>query len=57
MARCLASVKSAGSPGRTGQPEAHLRTALWLREREPLTRLVSLDLGQIQAARELCLPA
>lgn len=35
---------------------AHLRTALWFHEREPLTRFVSLDLPQVQAARELGLP-
>jgi len=35
---------------------AHLRTALWFHEHEPLTRFVSLDAGQVQAARELRLP-
>jgi len=35
---------------------AHLRTALWFHEREPLRRFVSLDSGQTQAARELGLP-
>jgi hypothetical protein len=35
---------------------AHLRTALWFHEREPLSRFVSLDTAQIQAARELGLP-
>lgn len=35
---------------------AHLRTALWFHEREPLTRFVSLDAVQIQGARELRLP-
>ena len=35
---------------------AHLRTALWFHEREPLRRFVSLDAGQTQAARELGLP-
>lgn len=35
---------------------AHLRTALWFHEREPLTRFVSLDAAQTQAARELGLP-
>ena len=35
---------------------AHLRTALWFHEREPLTRFVSLDAGQNRAARELGLP-
>ena len=32
---------------------AHLRTALWFHEREPLSRFVSLDTAQTQAAREL----
>jgi hypothetical protein len=35
---------------------AHLRTALWFHEHEPLTRFVSLDVGQVQAAREVRLP-
>jgi hypothetical protein len=35
---------------------AHLRTAMWFHEQEPLTRFVSLDGPQIQAARELGLP-
>lgn len=35
---------------------AHLRTALWFHERERLTRFVSLDEAQNQAARELGLP-
>ena len=35
---------------------AHLRTALWFHQREPLTRFVSLDTAQTQAARELGLP-
>jgi len=35
---------------------AHLRTALWFHEREPLRRFVSLDAAQTQAARELGLP-
>jgi len=35
---------------------AHLRTALWFHQREPLTRFVSLDASQNQAARELGLP-
>jgi len=34
----------------------HLRTATWFHEREPLTRFVSLDVAQRQAARELGLP-
>lgn len=35
---------------------AHLRTALWFHRRSPLTRFVSMDRAQIQAARELRLP-
>ena len=35
---------------------AHLRTALWYHQREPLTRFVSLDQAQIQGATELGLP-
>lgn len=35
---------------------AHLRTALWFHEPEPLSRFVSLDTAQTQAARELGLP-
>jgi hypothetical protein len=35
---------------------AHLRTALWFHQREPITRFVSLDTAQTQAARELGLP-
>ncbi|MCZ6794019.1 MAG: type II toxin-antitoxin system VapC family toxin [Planctomycetota bacterium] len=35
---------------------AHLRTALWFHAREPLTRFVTLDQAQVQAARELGLP-
>jgi hypothetical protein len=35
---------------------AHLRTAAWFHEREPLTRFVTLDAPQRQAARELRLP-
>jgi hypothetical protein len=35
---------------------AHLRTALWFHERQPLSRFVSLDAAQTQAARELGLP-
>ena len=35
---------------------AHLRTAMWFHDREPLTRFVSLDAAQTQAARELGLP-
>ena len=34
----------------------HLRTALWFHQRQPLTRFVSLDRPQEQAARELGLP-
>ena len=36
---------------------AHLRTAVWFHERDPLTRFVTLDSAQQQAARELGLPA
>lgn len=35
---------------------AHLRTALWFHEREPLTRLVTLDDTLAAAAREVGLP-
>ena len=35
---------------------AHLRTALWFHAREPLTRFVSLDGPQNDAAREVGLP-
>ena len=35
---------------------AHLRTALWFHRHEPLTRLVSLDSNQNDAAREVHLP-
>ena len=35
---------------------AHLRTAAWFHEREPLTRFVTLDQAQEQAAVELGLP-
>jgi hypothetical protein len=35
---------------------AHLRTALWFQAQEPLTRFVSMDAPQNQAARELGLP-
>lgn len=35
---------------------AHLRTAIWFHERQPLTRFLSLDAAQNQAARELALP-
>ena len=34
----------------------HLRTALWFHQRQALTRFVSLDAPQNQAARELGLP-
>lgn len=36
---------------------AHLRTALWFHQQQALTRFVSLDAAQNQAARELGLPA
>jgi hypothetical protein len=35
---------------------AHLRSALWFHQRQALTRFVSLDAPQNQAARELGLP-
>jgi predicted nucleic acid-binding protein len=35
---------------------AHLRTALWFHEREPLSRFVTLDETQAAAAREAGLP-
>jgi hypothetical protein len=35
---------------------AHLRTALWFHQQQALTRFVSLDAPQNQAARELGLP-
>lgn len=35
---------------------AHLRTALWFHADERLTRFVTMDTGQEQAARELGLP-
>jgi hypothetical protein len=35
---------------------AHLRTALWFHDREPLTRFVTVDDTQRLAARELGLP-
>jgi len=35
---------------------AHLRTALWFHEQAPLSRFVTLDEDQKQAARELRLP-
>ena len=35
---------------------AHLRTAAWFQQRDALTRFVSLDGVQNQAARELGLP-
>lgn len=35
---------------------AHLATALWFHQRDPLTRFVSLDTNQNLAARELGLP-
>jgi hypothetical protein len=34
----------------------HLRTALWFHRERPLSRFVSLDTAQNQAARELGLP-
>lgn len=35
---------------------AHMRTALWFHAAEPLTRFVTMDASQKQAARELGLP-
>jgi hypothetical protein len=35
---------------------AHLRTALWFHQQQPLDRFVSLDAAQLQAGRELGLP-
>jgi len=35
---------------------AHLRTALWFHRQSPITRFVSLDERQLQAARQLDLP-
>ncbi|MDP2319077.1 MAG: hypothetical protein Q8O42_07050 [Acidobacteriota bacterium] len=35
---------------------AHMRTALWFHAAEPLTRFVTMDVSQKQAARELGLP-
>ncbi len=35
---------------------AHLRTALWFHSREPISRFVSLDAAQREAAKELGLP-
>jgi predicted nucleic acid-binding protein len=35
---------------------AHLRTALWFHAEEPITRFVTVDAAQAQAAKELGLP-
>ena len=35
---------------------AHLRTALWFHDRDPLRRFITLDADQEQAAREVGLP-
>ena len=35
---------------------AHMRTALWFHAAEPITRFVTMDASQKQAARELGLP-
>jgi hypothetical protein len=35
---------------------AHLRTAVWFHAAEPITRFVTMDASQAQAARELDLP-
>jgi len=52
-AQLLASSRLALEAERT---LAHLRTALWFHQREPITRFVSRDTAQTQAARELGLP-
>jgi hypothetical protein len=49
---CLAPVMPAISTPRS-LDLIHLRTALWFHEREPITRFITLDEGQRQAAREL----
>ena len=36
---------------------AHLRTAAWFHARAPISRFVTLDVAQAQAARELGLPS
>lgn len=35
---------------------AHLRTAIWFHAEEPITRFVTVDAAQAQAAREMGLP-
>ena len=35
---------------------AHLRTALWFHAEEPITRFVTVDVAQAQAAKEMGLP-
>lgn len=35
---------------------AHLRTALWFNAEQPISRFVTLDAAQAQAARDLALP-
>ena len=35
---------------------AHLRTALWFHAAEPITRFVTVDVAQAQAAKEMGLP-
>jgi hypothetical protein len=35
---------------------AHLRTAIWFHAEEPITRFVTVDAAQAQAAREIGLP-
>jgi PIN domain nuclease of toxin-antitoxin system len=52
---CISRVMPIVSTPRSGDL-AHLRTALWFHERHALTRFVSVDVGQNQAARELGLP-
>jgi hypothetical protein len=36
---------------------AHIRTAVWFHGEEPITRFVTLDAAQAQAAKEMGLPA
>jgi hypothetical protein len=53
---CLGTTMPIVTTPRTGDL-AHLRTALWWHEQEPLDRFVTLDPPQALAARELGLPA
>ena len=52
---CQARVMPVVSTPRTLEL-AHLTTAVWFHQREPLARFVSLDARQTLAARELSLP-